>query len=279
MDHKWGRLKDVKVDPLESVGLPSKGDNRLLAFSAQEAYYDEILKRYEQLHVLPDKPLEEALSSLCLEQAEALKNPESTTSLPRQREHSILMQAMRKIREAIVASARADDFARDAYVFIIRATIHAKHMESYHPALLHLLYRIHPVNPLPARVFLEFVGYYILDLACRQGDLAQAFAVRHLYCVQDQGIDAVLKALVTGDWCSFWQAKEMANSNQRRLMEWADERVRKHALQCLGKAYLTAEKTYVERAAQRSWEDLKELDHVGWELSGTNVKIKRIQRR
>ncbi|KAL8823599.1 MAG: hypothetical protein Q9191_005708 [Dirinaria sp. TL-2023a] len=186
---------------------------------------------------------------------------------------------MRKIREAIVASARADDFARDAYVFIIRATIHAKHMESYHPALLHLLYRIHPLNPLPARVFLEFVGYYILDLACRQGDLAQAFAVRHLYYGRDEGIDAVLKALVTGDWCSFWQAKEMANANQRRLMEWADERVRKHALQCLGKAYLTAEKTYVERAAQRSWEDLKELDHVGWELSGTNVKIKRIQRR
>lgn len=28
MDRKWGRLKDVKVDPLESVGLPSKGDNR-----------------------------------------------------------------------------------------------------------------------------------------------------------------------------------------------------------------------------------------------------------
>lgn len=190
------------------------------------------------------------------------------------------MQAMRKIREAMVASARADDFARDAYIFIVRAAIHAKHMESYHPALLHLLYRIHPVNPLPAPVFLEFVGYYILDLACRQANLAQAFAVSHLcYDHRDQGIDAVLKALVTGDWCSFWMAKDMANVNQRRLMEWADERVRKHALQCVGKAYLTAEKTYVERAAQRSWEELKELDNVRWELSGTNVKIKRIQRR
>lgn len=24
----WGRLKNVKIDPLESIGLPSKGDNR-----------------------------------------------------------------------------------------------------------------------------------------------------------------------------------------------------------------------------------------------------------
>lgn len=92
-------------------------------------------------------------------------------------------------------------------------------------------------------------------------------------------IDAVLKSLVIGDWYSFWRTKEVANENQRRLMGWADERVRNHALQCVGKAFLTAEKTYVERAAQRSWEDLKTLDHVGWEMSGNSVKIKRIQRR
>ena len=189
------------------------------------------------------------------------------------------MQAMRKIREAIVASSRTDDFAQNVYVFIIRATIRAKHMESYHPALLHLLYRIHPLNPLPAHVFLEFIGYYILDLACRQANLAQAFAVRHMYGHGEPRIDAVLKALVTGDWCSFWKAKVMVNANQRRLMEWADERVRRHALQCVGKAYLTAEKAYIERAAQRSWEALKTLDHVGWELSGNIVKIKRIHRR
>lgn len=33
----WGRLKPVNLDPLESVGLPSKGDNRyiepMLAFT------------------------------------------------------------------------------------------------------------------------------------------------------------------------------------------------------------------------------------------------------
>ena len=25
---KWGRLKDMNIDPLESIGLPSKGDDR-----------------------------------------------------------------------------------------------------------------------------------------------------------------------------------------------------------------------------------------------------------
>ena len=189
------------------------------------------------------------------------------------------MQAMRKLREAIVASSRADRFTQDVYVFIIRATVYEKHMESYHPALLHLLYRIHPINPLPADLLSEFVGYYILDLAGRQMNLAQAFAVRHLYGHGDPRIGMVLKALVTGDWYLFWKAKESAEVNQRCLIEWAEDRVRKHALQCLGKSYLTAEKAYVEKAAQRTWDELKLLNQVGWELSGNNVKMKRIQRR
>ena len=50
-----------------------------------------------------------------------------------ERELSVVLQAMRKIREGLVASARVDDFARRVYVFIVRATILTKHMESYHP--------------------------------------------------------------------------------------------------------------------------------------------------
>lgn len=125
-----------------------------------------------------------------------------------EREVSTIMQAMRKLREALVASARLDPFARDVYVFIIRATIFVRHMESYHPALLHLLSRINPVVPLTATELQEFLGYYILDLACRQADLGSAFAVRFRYAYSDERVDAVLKALVHGNWFVFWRMRD-----------------------------------------------------------------------
>jgi len=28
LNRPWGRLKQIRNDPLESIGLPSKGDNR-----------------------------------------------------------------------------------------------------------------------------------------------------------------------------------------------------------------------------------------------------------
>ncbi|ODA76651.1 hypothetical protein RJ55_07922 [Drechmeria coniospora] len=42
----WGRLKPVVLDPLENIGLPSKGDMRLLDATAQEQYYTKIVERY-----------------------------------------------------------------------------------------------------------------------------------------------------------------------------------------------------------------------------------------
>lgn len=80
----------------------------------------------------------------------------------------LIAQAMRKLREAIVAIGRIDDFAQGVYIFVIRVTILLRQMESYYPALLHLLQRIHLKNRLSARVFQEMLGYQILDLACRR---------------------------------------------------------------------------------------------------------------
>lgn len=195
------------------------------------------------------------------------------------RELSTIMQAMRKLREALVASARRDTFARDVYVFIIRATISAKHMESYHPALLHLLSRIHPVVPLLTSELQEFLGYYILDLACRQADLGSAFAVRYRCAYSDERVDTVLKALVHGNWWVFWRMKDEVNEYQKRLMEWADDQMRKHALECLGRSYLKAEMAFVEKASNRDWENLRKVDKVKWELTGEVVMIRRAQRK
>lgn len=58
-------------------------------------------------------------------------------------------------------------------------------------------------------------------------------------------------------------------------MEWGNDDMRKHALKCLGRSYLKAEKTYIEKAAERDWEQLKNQDNVGWELTGQIVTIRR----
>lgn len=187
--------------------------------------------------------------------------------------------AMRKIREAIVASARKDTFALQAYAFIIRATILMRHMESYHPALLHLLRNIHPVTPLTAYEHHEFVGLYILDLSCRQNDLATAYKVGCRYSYKNARVGAVLRALVHGNWYAFWKVKKLMSGHQQRLLEYREEWMRRRALDCLGKSYLSVERAFVERSAQRRWEELREKSNVDWQLEADVVTIRQIKRK
>ena len=195
------------------------------------------------------------------------------------KELGIILMAMRKLREAIVASHRTDSFALRAYVFIIRAAILTSTYESYHPALLHLLGEIHPKTALSVSEVTEFVGYHVLDLSCRLGEYGKAFAVVNRWRFKDERVKGVLKALVRDDWVTFWRLKEEVDGYQRAFLGWAEERVRKHALKCLGSSYLMAEKAYVERSGGRSWDDLKAIDKLGWELDGDRVTIRRVRRR
>ncbi|KAK4991218.1 hypothetical protein LTR66_004868 [Elasticomyces elasticus] len=187
------------------------------------------------------------------------------SDVPKAQELSTILMAMRKLREAIVGSHRTDQFAQRAYIFIIHATTLTKHMESYHPALLYLLRIIHPCTPLSAPELQEFVGYLILDLACRQGELSEA----------DRRVDAVLNALVHDSWYRFWRIKRAVDGYQRALMNWADEDMRMHALKCLGRSYLAADKSYVERVADAKWEDLVK-NGCGWQLEdGGKIMIRK----
>lgn len=193
------------------------------------------------------------------------------------RELSTIMMAMRKVREAIVASSRADAFALKAYLFIIRTAILARHMESYHPALLHLFCKIHPSSPLSRLEYHEFVGYHILDLACRQNDLAQAYNVRNRTGYRDARVETILHSIVHDNWYKFWNAHKSADNYQKHLMEWHGDNIRKHVIKCLGRSYLVVDKSYVETAAASSWEHLQKETNLGWELNGEAVTIRRIK--
>ena len=193
------------------------------------------------------------------------------------KELSIILDAMRKVREGIVASHRVDDFARQVYMFVIRTTILLKHMPSYHPALLYLLHSIHPVNPLVITERDEIVGYYILDLACRQNDLALAYEVRHRYKHYNPVVGLTLRALVHGDWLMFWKLKASMDVYQQRLMDSADNRIKNIALKALEKSYLKIQVTFFECAIKCSWDELTEQDKLSWMLQGQTMVKRRTQ--
>lgn len=192
-------------------------------------------------------------------------------------ELAILMMSMRKLREAIVASSRMDLFSQRAYVFIIRAAILTSTYESYHPALLHLLYKIQGRTPLPAPELHEFVSYHVLDLACRLGDYEETYRARKKWQFNDKRVESVIKALVHDNWVEFWSIRGAVDGYQRKLMGWAEEGIRRHALKCLGRSYLTVDKNYVEQCAGRTWEELKLKNSVGWDLEGERVTIRRMR--
>ena len=231
--------------------------------------------------------LEEAFASLSIKQTSPLSVPETgadgirpglphrVSSMDRPNDMPNVLLAMRKLREGILGSRRRDAFAQRAYMFIIHASILTKSWESYQPALLYLLHEIHPRTPLSIPELQEFSGYRILDLACRQYELVDAFAVKQEFKHRDRKVSAVLKALVHDDWVRFWRARRAVDGYQRAILEFAVERMRLHALKCLGRSYHNADKAFIERMADAKWEDLIK-GGVGWQLQESgNVVIRK----
>ena len=237
-----------------------------------------MVDRYERYctRLGQDDSLVDAFATLSVKKGEVnINNTSSKTSSQDVRELSTIIMAMRKIREAIVASSRTDGFARKAYMFIIRATILTKHMESYHPAILHLFSQIHPTSPLTRLEYHQFIGYHILDLACRQNDLAQAYDLRNRTDFRDARVDMILQAIVHGNWYKFWNAYKSADDYQRRLMEWHSDEVRKHVVKCVDRCYMMVTISYLETATASSWEHLQKENSLSWDANGEVVTIKR----
>ncbi|KAF2267974.1 hypothetical protein CC78DRAFT_33266 [Lojkania enalia] len=283
----WNRLKPVRDDALETYGLPSKGETRLNDLKTQEIYYNRVFERY--MKFCASSPtgddLDKQFASLTINSsstslssfppADAIPVPAARSFNPPAGELSTILAALRKLREAITATGRRDKFAQRAYIFNTHAAILCKNWESYSPALLSLLNVIHPWTPLSPTELHEYVGYAILDLACRQGDIAAAHEMRLRYKYTDRRVELVLNALVNDNWVVFWKMKKAVDGYQRRIMEYAEQGMRVHALKCLGRGYMTADRQFVERCADRKWPDLIK-DGVGWELTDTDkVIIKR----
>ncbi|KAI3332273.1 hypothetical protein HD806DRAFT_519048 [Xylariaceae sp. AK1471] len=292
----WSRLKPVELDPLESMGLPSKGDSRLLDFKTQERYYtkiverymtfcsdagerDELLRRFASLTLSSTKVNDRSNPTSATSSQPIPKNLKAAASRPdSSKALSDVLSALRKLREGIVASMRTDDFAIQAYLFCIRLCVLAKHPESYHPAILHLLRRIQPVHSMTTVELNEVISYLVLDTACRRNNLGEAFELRHRYRLKDSKVDAVLDALTHDNYIKFKRLKQRVDGHRARLLEYAEEAMRRHLLKCFGRTYLSVDLSFLENCADSSWVRLTAEDGVGWELDGTKVIIRKAKR-
>ncbi|KAK7721323.1 hypothetical protein SLS64_001619 [Diaporthe eres] len=307
----WQRLKPVDLDPLESMGLPSKGETRLLDHKNQERYYTKIVERY--LSFCSDATDRDALlqkfGSLSIGKERGGSSgtdasvasgstastastaitastasvappfPAPTLSQTSTNDLSAVLMALRKLREGIVASKRIDDFATQAYLFNVRTAILVKHSESYHPAILYLLRTIHPKHPLTSFELREVTGYLVLDAACRRGDLAEAFALRNRFKLRDAKVDAILHALARDDFIAFGRVKRTVDGHQAKFLEFCEDGLRRHTLKCFGRAYLSVDVPYLEKATGATFLELVERDGVGWHSDGSKVVIRSIKGR
>lgn len=178
-----------------------------------------------------------------------------------------------------MAAKRADPFAAQVYLFAIRLGILCAHPETYHPALLHLLRVIHPRHALTTVELHEAASYLVLDAACRRGDLAEAYRLRNSYRLRDGKIDALLAALVRDDWVSFFRVKKGVDGHRARLLEFAEDGVRRHMLKAFGRAYLSVPLRFLEASSGLEWEELKARYTVGWEVTGEKIVVRKIQGR
>ncbi|KIX99294.1 uncharacterized protein Z520_04870 [Fonsecaea multimorphosa CBS 102226] len=315
----WDRLRPVKQDPLEAMGFVSKGDNRLLEVKTQQSFYNKIVARYMQFCAQHSKDLDSAFASLTLDEGQSpaldplkkstgkptnpqpaqaqgssqpdyivptnTRSPNVASPLPAS-ELSIILLALRKLREGLLASSASAPnpvFSQRVHVFNIRVAILALHPEGYHPSLMHLLSVLHTSeHPLPRSELVEMTTYLILDMAIRQHDLYQAYALRYnsrvRFGYKSRVVDSILKSIVIGDWVTFWRVRQKVDGYVRAILYWHLETQRKMVLKTIGRAYYACDVDWILQSAtggQQSWDELVKEEDVGWMREGDKVVIRK----
>jgi hypothetical protein len=293
---------------------------RLLEIKTQESFYNKIVARYMQFCTHHSKDLESAFASISLEDSvstssDSARNPPvphapqgrgrpitpsppkrissspvkgvtPPTPPPPSQELSVILLALRKLREALLAtssSAASPVFSQRVHVFCIRLAILAFHPPSYHPPLIHLLFVLHtPLFPLPASELSEMTTYLILDLACRQQEMASAFSLRSNSRLhqgyESRVVDEIFRAVITNNWVAFWRVRRSVDGYVRALMQWNVPSLRRNSLKALGRAYLTCDLQWILQSAagaEMSWEELVDKENIGWMADGSNVVIRK----
>ncbi|KAJ5141358.1 hypothetical protein N7526_002353 [Penicillium atrosanguineum] len=269
MSKQGSRLRPppLAADSLANVGFVSKGDKKLLDYPAQKEYFDKITKRYLQFCADHKEHLDAALASLPINSSnDATSNPPAAAPSsksspavkgvpPPSAELSTILLSLRKLREAALATSSSTpvDFSQKVHYFSIRLSILAQHPPSYFPSL-------------------------------RYKDMSAAFDLRARarkeHGFQSQTVDQVLTALMNDNWIVFWRVRKGVDSYVRAVMNWAVDRVRRHALKAVGSAYLNVHVSWVVGGCTGddgdwTWDKLVETEKLGWQKEGDKVIIRR----
>ncbi|RAK99736.1 uncharacterized protein BO80DRAFT_113402 [Aspergillus ibericus CBS 121593] len=291
------RLKPV-ADSLDLVGFVSKGDRKLLDHKVQKDYFDKIVTQYMEFCARHFKDLDAALMSLPKSaSSDATSNPPVSFPSPTNKptgdgspppstELSTILLSLRKLREAVLATGSTIpiSFSQQVHILSIQIAIQARHPPSYFPSFRYTLEKLHtPSCPLPDSDLNDLISYWILDYACRQEDMVAAYQLRSCarkrYGFQSSIIDRVLNALAHDNWVVFWQIRNGVDSRVRAVMNWAEDRVRRHALKAVGKAYLSTDARWITEGCTGTrswtWENLVEAENLGWEKEGNRIIIRK----
>ncbi|KAJ5132754.1 hypothetical protein N7448_006912 [Penicillium atrosanguineum] len=284
MSKQGSRLRPppLAADSLANVGFVSKGDKKLLDYPAQKEYFDKITKRYLQFCADHKEDLDAALASLPISSSnDATSNPPAAAPSsksspavkgvpPPSAELSTILLSLRKLREAALATSSSTpvDFSQKVHYFSIRLSILAQHPPSYFPSLRYSLDKLHSTShPFEDSEVKELVTYMILRLCMPTR--------RH-----SQTVDQVLTALMNDNWIVFWRVRKGVDSYVRAVMNWAVDRVRRHALKAVGSAYLNVHVSWVVGGCTGddgdwTWDKLVETEKLGWQKEGDKVIIRR----
>lgn len=109
-----------------------------------------------------------------------------------------------------------------------------------------------------------------------------ARAKKHLKKIET--VDRALAALMHDNWIVFWRIRNSVDSYMRAIMNWASDRVRRHALKAVGSAYLSTDLPWIVQGCTGdkdswSWEKLVEAEGLGWQRQENKVIIRIPKRR
>lgn len=236
---------------------------------------------------LPTSASSDATSNPPAARPSSKSKPVNPAVPPAAVELSRLLLALRKLREAILSTANKTpvEFTQRVHIFSIRLSILAQHPPSYFHSLKYCVERLHSSShPFEDGEVKDLISYLILDYACRQGDMVAAFDLRARarkdHAFQSQTIDRILAALMHDNWVVFWQLRKSVDSYFRAVMNWAVDRVRRHALKAVGSAYLNVHVSWILGGCTGddegwTWDKLVETEKLGWQKEGEKVIIRR----
>lgn len=124
--------------------------------------------------------------------------------------------------------------------------------------------------------------YLILDLVCRQKELAAAYGLRATSWAKQnfhgREVNDIIDAVVTRNWVKFWRVRRKADGYVRAVMQWAVGELRRDTLKAFGRAYMGCDVRWILQSAtgnEMEWEELVRRENVGWTREGDKITIRK----